>query len=153
MNAAHDDRAWLERAIELSRQCPPSAAAFSVGAIVVGADGRELARGYSREGDDRVHAEESALSKLRDDDPRRATATIYSSLEPCSIRKSRPKTCTQLIMEAKLARVVFAWREPALFVADCRGAETLADTGLEVIEMDDLAEAVQQINGHLPGAQ
>jgi len=44
-----EDRWWLEAAIDLSRKCPPSASAFSVGAIVVDADGVEIARGFSRE--------------------------------------------------------------------------------------------------------
>lgn len=64
-----DDVTWMERAIELSRKCPPAEGAFSVGAIIVGADGRELAHGYSRETDAHVHAEESALAKLPADDP------------------------------------------------------------------------------------
>ncbi|HWE88852.1 MAG TPA: dCMP deaminase [Pseudonocardiaceae bacterium] len=144
------DHRWLRRAIELSRRCPPSDTAFSVGAIVVSADGSELATGYSREGDDRVHAEEAALTKLDPDDPRLLGATIYSSLEPCSARKSRPRTCTQLILAAGLAKVVFAWREPAVFVADARGAEILADAGLTVVELTDLADAVRDVNRHLP---
>ena len=68
-----------------------------------------------------MHAEESALGKLSPGEPRLAGATIYSTLEPCSQRKSRPRTCTELIIAAGLRRVVIAWREPALFVADCPG--------------------------------
>lgn len=44
------DRHWLALACELAELCPPSDTAFSVGAVVVAADGSELARGYSREG-------------------------------------------------------------------------------------------------------
>ena len=143
------DHGWLRRAIELSRRCPPSGTAFSVGAIVVSDDGAELATGYSRETDDRVHAEEAALAKLDPDDERLAGATIYSSLEPCSARKSRPRTCTQLILAAGLARVVFAWREPATFVADARGAEILAAAGVTVVELTELADAVRAVNRHL----
>ena len=36
------DHQWLAEAIELSRRCPPSASAFSVGAILVAADGAVL---------------------------------------------------------------------------------------------------------------
>lgn len=149
MTAHADDQTWLEQAVELSRQCPPSTTAFSVGAIVVGVGGIELARGYSREIDDQVHAEEAALGKLDAGDPHLAAATIYSSLEPCSQRKSRPRTCTQLIVAAGLARVVFAWREPATFVANARGAELLAEAGIDVVEIPELAKSVQQVNGHL----
>ena len=113
---------------------------------------REISRGFSREGGDPVvHAEESALGKLAADDPRLAGATIYSTLEPCSQRKSRPRTCTQLIIAAGLRRVVIGWREPALFVADCQGYELLAEAGLEVAELPALAELAAAPNRHLLG--
>jgi diaminohydroxyphosphoribosylaminopyrimidine deaminase / 5-amino-6-(5-phosphoribosylamino)uracil reductase len=137
-------------AVELAWLCPPSETAYSVGAVIVGADGAELSRGYSREGGDPVlHAEESALGKLAAGDPRLAGATIYSTLEPCSQRKSRPRTCTQLIIASGIRRVVIAWREPGLFVADCQGVELLAQAGLEVTEMPSFAEQAAAPNRHL----
>jgi pyrimidine deaminase RibD-like protein len=146
-----DDERWLRQAIELSRSCPVSPTAFSVGAVVVDAGGNVLASGYSRQGGDPVvHAEEAALATLADGDPRLATATIYSSLEPCSTRASRPRPCAELILAAGIGRVVFAWREPALFV-DCHGAEDLRAAGVEVVEMPDLADLVRQVNAHLLG--
>src|SRR3984957_4943290 len=102
---------WMRLAIELAWQCPPSPTAYSVGAVIVDAGGDEISRGFSREGDPGVHAEESALGKLSADDPRLAGATIYSTLEPCSQRRSRPRTCTQLIIDQGLGRRVTAWRE------------------------------------------
>ncbi|WP_308296258.1 deaminase [Streptomyces yangpuensis] len=144
-----DDVTWMERAIELSRKCPPAEGAFSVGAIIVSADGEELARGYSRETDAHVHAEESALAKLPTDDPRLAGATLYSTLEPCSERKSRPLTCTQLILRSPIRRVVIAWREPSLLVNDCVGVESLREAGAEVTELPDLANAAKTVNAHL----
>ncbi|KOY59674.1 dCMP deaminase [Streptomyces sp. XY332] len=139
----------MERAIELSRKCPPVEGAFSVGAIIVGADGEELAHGYSRETDAHVHAEESALAKLPMDDPRLSGATIYSTLEPCSERKSRPLTCTQLILRSPIRRVVIAWREPSFLVADCVGVETLRANDAEVVELPDLADLARKANDHL----
>jgi diaminohydroxyphosphoribosylaminopyrimidine deaminase/5-amino-6-(5-phosphoribosylamino)uracil reductase len=144
---AERDRRWLERSIELSKQCPPSATAFSVGAIIVSADDEILATGYSREGDPHDHAEETALAKVVGD-PRLASSTIYSSLEPCSKRSSHPLTCTQLILAAGIPRVVLAWREPDLFV-DCEGVELLRAAGCEVVEISDLALAVRAINAYL----
>lgn len=141
---------WLAEAIDLSRRCPPSAGAFSVGAVVVGADGERLASGHSREDDPHAHAEESALGKLAGE-PRLAGATLYSSLEPCSVRRSRPRTCTELIVAAGIARVVFAWREPSVLVAECRGAEELAEAGIEVRELPELRSAVIEVNRHLLG--
>lgn len=141
----------LRQAIELSRLCPPSATAFSVGAlIVVGdgvGDGTVVADGWSRRDDPHEHAEESALTRAGTD-LRPATATIYSSLEPCSTRASRPRTCTELILESGLRRVVFAWREPEIFV-DCDGAERLRAAGVTVIEVPSLAPLVRKVNAHL----
>ncbi|MGC0415296.1 deaminase [Embleya sp. AB8] len=142
------DERWLRYTVELSRNCPPSTSAFSVGAVVVGADGSVLADGYSREGDPLDHAEEAALTKLGEQDPRLRSATMYSSLEPCSVRASRPRSCTELILRAGIPRVVFAWREPSLFV-DCEGAELLRAAGVEVVEMPALAGLVRAVNAHL----
>jgi pyrimidine deaminase RibD-like protein len=144
----HDDRYWLEKAIDLSRSCPPSETAFSVGAIIVAEAGKIISTGYSRETDPHDHAEEIAISKLQPGDPRPATATIYSTLEPCSKRSSRPRTCTELIIAAGIGRVVLAWREPSIFV-DCEGVELLQAAGLDVIEYPDLADEVKQVNAHL----
>jgi diaminohydroxyphosphoribosylaminopyrimidine deaminase / 5-amino-6-(5-phosphoribosylamino)uracil reductase len=145
-----DDDRWMRLAVALARRCPPSDTAFSVGAVIVDADGAELSRGFSREGGDPlVHAEESALGKLSPGDPRLAGATIYSTLEPCSQRKSRPRTCTELIIAAGLRRVVIAWREPPLFVADCQGYELLSRAGLTVTELPEFAAAAAAPNRHL----
>lgn len=141
---------WMQRAIDLSTQCPPAEGAYSVGAVIVGADGTELAFGFSREGDDaHVHAEESALAKLPAGDPRLAEATIYSTLEPCSRRRSRPHPCAELILAAGIPRVVIAWREPALFVANCVGVELLTNAGVCVVELPELADTARAVNAHL----
>ena len=149
MTADDLDHQFMRRAIELARLCPPSSTAFSVGAVVV-ADGGEIATGFSRETDEKVHAEESALDKLGDDDPRLRRATIYSTLEPCSQRASvgRPP-CTERILRAGIPRVVIAWREPTTFVTNCVGVERLRQEGVEVIELADLAEEAMAMNRHL----
>lgn len=148
MNDTDPDRAQLRRAIELAEQCPRSPTAFSVGAVIAGADGAVLATGYSRETDPHDHAEEAALAKLAVDDARLEAATLYSSLEPCSTRASRPRSCTELIRDTPIPRILFAWREPDLFV-DCEGAELLRAAGREVIEVPELAHLVRQTNAHL----
>lgn len=145
----HDDRYWLEQAIDLSRSCPPSET-FNVGAIILDKSGEILSTGYSRETDPHDHAEEIAIKKLPADDPRLVGSTIYSSLEPCSKRASRPRTCTELIIAAGITHVVLAWREPNIFV-DCEGVELLSAAGLEVTEYPDLAGSVRRVNAHLLG--
>ena len=144
-----DDRRWMSLAIDLARLCPPSDGAYSVGAVIVDDSGNEISRGYSREADAHAHAEESALGKLPANDRRLRGATIYSTLEPCSQRRSRPLTCTQLILAAGIPRVVIAWREPSLFVADGQGAELLEAAGVAVVEMPELTEQAREMNRHL----
>ena len=140
----------MTAALEQARLCPPSATAYSVGAVIVDAHGRAIARGYSRESHDpHLHAEESALAKLPAGDPRLRGATVYSTLEPCSQRRSRPRTCTELILDAGVGRVVVAWLEPALFVANARGREILESAGVTVTEMPEFAERAREPNRHL----
>lgn len=144
-----DDRRWLSAAIDLSRRSPSSGTAYRVGAIVVAADGTRLAEGFSRDTDQHVHAEESALAKLPPHQDL-SGATLYSSLEPCSARRSRPRTCTELILASGISRVVYALREPPLFV-DCHGAELLHHAGVQVIEIRDLGYLVREVNADVLG--
>ncbi|MFF0298946.1 deaminase [Kitasatospora sp. NPDC004614] len=145
------DQEWLRHAIELSRRCPPSRTAFSVGAVIVGADGEVLAEGFSREVDAVNHAEEAALGKLAPGDPRLRTATVYSTLEPCGQRASWPHPCAELIVAAGVPRVVVAWLEPALFVTEGRGGALLTAAGVEVVELPELAAEARAVNAHLLG--
>ncbi|MBQ0890131.1 dihydrofolate reductase family protein [Streptomyces sp. RM72] len=146
------DGHWLALACELAALCPPSDTAFSVGAVVVAADGSELARGHSREGGDPVvHAEEAALAKVDRADRRLAGATVYSSLEPCARRASRPAPCARLILDAGVRRVVTAWREPDTFVAGADGSGVLAAGGAAVVVLAEYAERAKAPNRHLAG--
>jgi 5-amino-6-(5-phosphoribosylamino)uracil reductase len=150
--ASAADRYWLGVACDLARECPPSRTAFSVGAVVVAADGTELARGHSREGGDPVvHAEEAALAKLGPADPRLSAATVYSSLEPCSRRASRPAPCARLILAAGVRRVVTAWREPDTFVRGADGSGVLAAGGAEVVLLPEFEDRATAPNSHLLG--
>ncbi|MGW4926604.1 dihydrofolate reductase family protein [Streptomyces parvulus] len=147
------DRHWLALACELAELCPPSRTAFSVGAVVVDADGRELARGHSREGGDPVaHAEEAALAKIDPADPALPGATVYSSLEPCARRASRPAPCARLILGAGVRRVVTAWREPDTFVPGADGGGVLAAGGAAVVVLPEFEERAKAPNRHLDGA-
>ena len=148
--ATEADLCWLRQAIELSRRCPPSQTAFAVGALVVAGDGSVLATGYSREGSPYDHAEEAALAKLGPADPRLAGATLYSSLEPCAARASRPHPCAELVVEAGLRRVVIAWLEPPLFAAG-GGAGILRAAGVTVVEIPGLAAEARAVNAAVLG--
>lgn len=125
---APDDR-HLAEACVLTERCPPSESAFSVGCVVVADDGSVLGSGWSRRADPLDHAEEGVLRELASD-PRVPGATLYSSLEPCGQRASRPDSCATLIERAGIARVVYAWREPPEFVALPSGIEALERAGI-----------------------
>ena len=153
------DLGWLRETIELSRRCPPSETAFSVGAVLVSSSGQVIATGYSRERDPADHAEEVALAKagaaaLGEPDLGEpdlvAGATLYSSLEPCLHRASRPRPCAELIVAAGIRRVVVAWLEPPLFVTG-GGAAWLRASGVTVVEFPELAGQARAVNAHLIG--
>ena len=155
------DRHWLREAIRLSRYCPPSATAFSVGAVLVGGDGSVLSTGFSREWDAADHAEEVALARLglpgaapgssAPVRPGLTAATMYSSLEPCAARASRPTPCADLIVASGIGRVVIAWREPPIFVPG-GGTAWLEARGVLVTEVPELAADARAVNAHLlPG--
>jgi len=144
------DHRFASWAVELSRLCPPSQSAFSVGAVIVAEDGEVLSTGFSREQEEHDHAEEVALRKLGFRDPRLRRATLYSSLVPCGARASRPVTCVRHILTAGIPRVVFAWREPPLFT-DGEGAEQLRAAGVAVTEVPGLAAPARAVNAHLTG--
>ena len=118
-------------------------------AVADGVLGGRARRGRGRDGARRRHSRPGRTARrttprsppsppwAADGGHRRGT-TLYSSLEPCSARASRPRTCTELILAAGIGRVVFAWREPAIFV-EGRGAELLHAAGVEVVELPELA--------------
>ncbi|MFI2561125.1 hypothetical protein ACH49Y_24065, partial [Nocardia farcinica] len=73
-----------------------------------------------------------------------------STLEPCSERATTTRLpCTDRVLAVGIPRVVIAWREPATFVADCVGVEKLEQSGVEVVELRELAEAAMAMNRHL----
>jgi pyrimidine deaminase RibD-like protein len=141
---------WILKAIELSRSCPPSERAFSVGCVIVGGRGDVISTGYSREVNDHEHAEELALRRAEEAGKDVKGATLYSSLEPCSVRLSGRTPCAERILRAGIEVVVFAMEEPARFVV-CEGAEKLRRAGLTVIVLGEHAGQVAEVNRHLLG--
>jgi len=139
------DANWLDAAIELSKRCPPADSAFCVGAILLSESGQVIARGYSRQSDPNDHAEEAALTAAAASGADLSGATLYTSLEPCLRRVSRPVSCAELTVRSGVRRVVYAWREPPIFQPG-GGAAWLEDRGVVVIEIADLAPAAQAVN-------
>ena len=127
MNAtgAGDSR-FMNRALRLAvkgiRTCPPNPA---VGCVIVHA-GRVVGEGYhARAGE--PHAE---IFALRQAGEQARGATAYVTLEPCS-HYGRTPPCAPLLVEAGVARVVVAARDPNPSVAG-NGIELLEAAGIEV---------------------
>ena len=121
--------------------------AYCVGAVIVTANG-ELFEGYTHETGPHNHAEEEAIKKALDSGADLSGASIYTSMEPCSTRKSKPVSCTELILHNGFGRVIYAYAEPDCFVR-CEGTRLLREAGVEVVIMADLAPQVEEINSHI----
>ncbi len=147
MHLLSADRYYLGMAIGESRLCTPSQTAYCVGAVVVTAAG-EVYKGYTHETAPANHAEEEAIAKALAAGDELKGATMYSSMEPCSQRHSKPQSCSALIIKHDFARAVFALREPEYFVRG-EGAEVLRSAGVDVTEIDDLGDEVRRINAHI----
>ena len=95
-----------------------------VGCVIV-KDGQVLAEAATAPGG-RPHAEEQALEGV---DARGATA--YLTLEPCGARSSNTASCSQRLVEAGVARVVYACEDPSP-LASGQGSDRLIAAGVQV---------------------
>ena len=85
-----------------------------------------------------LHAERAALADARERGNDPAGATLYVTLEPCA-HEGRQPPCTEALLEAGVARVVYASEDPTE-KASGRGPGMLRDGGVEV-ELATGAEA------------
>ncbi len=135
----------LRRAIDLSRLCTPTATAYCVGCVIATARG-SIFEGYTHESGPHNHAEEEAILKAEASGADLSGATIYTSMEPCSTRRSKPVSCCELILRHKMERVVYAMAEPDKF-ARCDSDAILRKAGVEVVVPEGFARQVAEING------
>jgi 5-amino-6-(5-phosphoribosylamino)uracil reductase len=120
---------------------------YRVGAVVVTREGA-MFDGHTGETAPENHAEEEAIAKAVAAGADLRGATVYSTIEPCTLRHSKPESCTDLIIRHGISRVVFALREPDRFVR-CEGVRVLTDAGIEVSEFADFAPDIIRINSHI----
>lgn len=150
VRANADDIAFMRQAIAfgrrgLGRTWPNP----SVGALVVrGAPDGPIVVGRGRTADGgRPHAEQVAL---RQAGALAKGATLYVSLEPCARRSQSADTisCSDAIIAAGIARVIYGLEDPSPFVAG-EGGRKLRAAGLEV-EIGICAEEAADLHaGHL----
>ena len=133
------DEGYIERAVALAERGRGMVSPNPlVGAVVVSADGRVVGEGW-HEGSGRPHAEVVAL---RDAGEATIGSTLYTSLEPCN-HFGRTPPCTRAIVEAGIARVVAAMRDPNP-VVDGGGFDELRSSGVAVREGLLVDEAARQ---------
>ncbi len=120
------DHAWMAHALRLARQGLYSTHPNPrVGCVIV-RDGERIGEGWHlRAGE--PHAEVHALRQAGE---RARGATAYVTLEPCS-HHGRTPPCAEALVQAGVARVVAAMRDPNPLVAG-NGLERLRAAGIEV---------------------
>ncbi|KAJ3246336.1 hypothetical protein HDU77_009007 [Chytriomyces hyalinus] len=155
------DHDMMRVALEQAHQSPPVESSYCVGAVLAAVDKRTntataLTTGFSRDLPGNTHAEECCFIKLPEDQKAQLLAdentalVMYTTMEPCGLRLSGKLPCASLILNAGyIKRVVVAIREPPNFVEECTGAQLLQDHGIEVVFMDEYAEAAREPFKHL----
>ena len=148
----------MQLALGEARKCIPRPGAFCVGCVITAENEFQpdqpivLAKGYSRELEGNTHAEANALEKIKAQDNKELreflsrmsggavssveqmlrTATVYTTMEPCSVRTSGLAPCADALIAAQVKRCVIGVGEPDDFV-NCEGAQKLKDAGVEVV--------------------
>lgn len=116
---------FMRRAIELARaQLGRTWPNPPVGCVLV-RDGAVIAEAATGDGG-RPHAEEAALAVAG---AAARGATAYVTLEPCGERSSGAASCSQRLIEAGVARVVYACADPSPY-ASHKGVARMKDAGL-----------------------
>ena len=121
------DARWMEEALALGERGRGNTGPNpNVGCVIV-RDGAIVGSGWTAEGG-RPHAEAVALGEAGE---AAAGATAFVTLEPCCHLSPRGPACADLLVDAGIARVVAALRDPDPKV-DGGGLARLRDAGIEV---------------------
>lgn len=115
----------------------------SVGCIIV-KDGVVVGRGWTQEGG-RPHAEAMALVQAGS---AAQGSTVFVTLEPCAHQSARGPACAQLLIDARLARVIVALQDPDPRTAG-EGMKALMARGIAVETGVMASKARQSLAGFL----
>ncbi|PXA95499.1 bifunctional diaminohydroxyphosphoribosylaminopyrimidine deaminase/5-amino-6-(5-phosphoribosylamino)uracil reductase RibD [Nostoc sp. 3335mG] len=115
----------------------------NVGCVII-AQGRVIGRGWTQPGG-RPHAEAMALAEAGD---AARGAIAYVTLEPCAHVSPRGPACADLLVEAGIARLVVALRDPDPRT-DGLGLARLGEAGVEIVTGVGEAEAREAMAGFL----
>lgn len=138
----------LERiAVEESRKCQPEDGRTHpmVGAAAVDDQGALLGQAHRGEMGTGDHAEYILLErKLRDQ--QLAGATVYTTLEPCTVRNHPKISCAARLVERKVARVVVGMLDPNPNISG-KGVLLLRNANIDVTFFSaDLKSQVEEMN-------
>lgn len=119
---------------------------YGVGCVIIGPNDEVLSTGYTgelQESDGKYrHAEDIAIEKALSNNVDLNNVTLYSTLEPCSIRASAKTPCVRHIIQNGIKKVVIGAKEPyepALGIV-CNGTNELSESGVEVIFLSDFED-------------
>lgn len=128
MDGTRDDEQVMARSMALASAVRATTSPNPwVGCVLTAADGTTFEGATQPPGG--PHAERVALAAAGE---QARGATLHCTLEPCS-HQGRTGPCADALIEAGVAKVVFALEDPDPKVAG-QGAQKLRDAGIEVLE-------------------
>lgn len=142
------DLIHMRRALDLAKaQHGRTAPNPAVGCVIV-RDGAVLSEGATGDSG-RPHAEETALMALGNE---ARGATAYVTLEPCGARSTGVPSCAQRLLDARVARVVYACDDPSPYASHI-GIRLLKSAGISVeagLMKDEAAALIADFVQNLP---
>ena len=176
--STEDHLLYLRQALDQARKSPAKPTNFRVGALLVSYPNNDassaelLSTGYTLELEGNTHAEQCALAKLASQHSidesdlckvltSEANVTLYTTLEPCSLRLSGNTPCVQRIIATRnpcssvggIRQVIFGAKEPGIFVNDSESCRIMSEAGIEWEYVDCLRDEILAVakEGHKQG--
>ncbi len=134
MQPSDSERHWMARAVSLGKLARPEPGRWrpapAVGAVLV-RNGDLLGEAFRGEGGDGRHAEFLLLHRLQDLDL--TGATLFTTLEPCSVRNPPKVPCAQRLVDRRVATVAIGIDDPNPQIFQ-HGRRLLVEAGVDVVD-------------------